>query len=436
MKTINLPQLVQQGVRNLELQFPDGWDVQVSNMDGYDRPAATTDHIRTVLHKPLGTPTIRELAQGKKEVAIIFDDYTRGCKWNDIATVILEDLAAAGIPDENIRFICSLGAHGTANRTDFVRKLGEDIVSRYMVINHNAFTDCKEVGTTKNWGTKIEANGELMHCDLKIALGVTLPHPIAGFGGGTKAILPGVVSYQTIVDNHANSFKAAFAAMKESQEKGTPPTIGLAVYGDSHPVTDDSDEAAEMVGLDFVVNTLVNLQGEHCFVYAGHYHEVHMAAIKEGKSHYATPFVKDADIVIANAFYKANENMIALFSTPNSLKHEGGDFVLVNNCPEGQTTHYYAGAWGKFSRGVGATPSQLAPFVNHCILYNEYKFPGSFWPIEPAEKLRQMDKWEDVIDQLRQWHGDQAKVVVYPNAVIQYIDMKEAPRHHPVLPAH
>ena len=271
-----------------------------------------------------------------------------------------------------------MGTHGVGNRTDFVRKQSEDIVSRYIVVNHNAFVNCKEVGTTKNWGTKIEANGELMACDLKIALGVTCPHPIAGFGGGTKAILPGVVSYQTIVDNHANSFKAAFAAMQESQAKGTPSTIGLGVYGDNHPVTDDSDEAAELVGLDFVVNTLVNSQGEHCYVYAGHYHEVHMAAIEEAKAHYLTPFVQDADIVIANAFYKANENAIALFSTPNSLKHEGGNIVLINNCPEGQVPHYYAGPWGKFSRGVGATPTQLAPFVNHCILYNEYRFPGSF----------------------------------------------------------
>jgi len=49
----------------------------------------------------------------------------------------------------------------------------------------------------------------------------------------------------------------------------------------------------------------------------------------------------------------------------------------------------------------------------------------------PEEKLIQMDKWADVIDQLRRWHGDQARVVVYPNATIQYIDMKEKPRTTP-----
>ena len=436
MKKVIVPQLPQQGVKDLELQFPDGWDVSVFDMAGYDKAPLSASDFRSALQKPLGAPTIREIAKGKKEIAIIFDDYARGSKWSEISTVILEELAAAGIPDESIRFICGLGCHGPANRTDFVRKLSEDIVSRYMVVNHNAFVGNQYVGTTKTWGTKIEANGELMHCDLKIALGVTVPHPIAGFGGGSKAILPGVVSYQTIVDNHANSFKAAFAAMKESQEKGTPPTVGLGVYGEVHPLTDESDEAARMVGLDFAVNTLINKKGEHCSVYAGQFHEVHQAAIAEAKTHYTTEMPARADIVIANAFYKANENLIALFSTPSALKHSGGDVVLVNNCPEGQAVHYYAGPWGKFSQGVGATPTSIAPFVNHLILFNEYRFPGSFWPITPKEKLTNMHSWDDVIAALKKWHGDKAKVVVFPNATIQMFPMTQTPRHDAVLPAH
>ena len=74
--------------------------------------------------------------------------------------------------------------------------------------------------------------------------------------------------------------------------------------------------------------------------------------------------------------------------------------------------------------------------MNNCILYNEYKYPGSFWPMEPKEKLRQMDKWADVITLLKKLHGDQAKVVVYPNATIQYIAITEKSRHDAVCPAH
>ncbi len=74
--------------------------------------------------------------------------------------------------------------------------------------------------------------------------------------------------------------------------------------------------------------TLINKRGKHCSVYAGQFHEVHQTAIAEAKTHYATEMPADADIVIANAFYKTNENLIALFAAPSALKNSGGDFVL------------------------------------------------------------------------------------------------------------
>ena len=59
--------------------------------------------------------------------------------------------------------------------------------------------------------------------------------------------------------------------------------------------------------------------------------------------------------------------------------------------------------------GIGATPSSIAPFVNHLINYNEYPFPGSYWPVKPPEKQINMHKWDDVIAALKGWHGDTAK---------------------------
>ena len=37
MKKVTVPQLPQQGVRDFELQFPDGWDVSVFDMAGHDK---------------------------------------------------------------------------------------------------------------------------------------------------------------------------------------------------------------------------------------------------------------------------------------------------------------------------------------------------------------------------------------------------------------
>ena len=122
---IKLPQLAWHGTRALELPLPDGWQVEVCHMAGYRRPALRPDKIRAAINSPLGSPPIRELARGKKEVVIIFDDMSRVTRVAEIVPSVLEELAAAGIADSQVRFIAALGTHGAMNRLDFVKKLGE-----------------------------------------------------------------------------------------------------------------------------------------------------------------------------------------------------------------------------------------------------------------------------------------------------------------------
>jgi len=77
MNTIKLRQLAWYDPKELVLPLPDGWQIEVYNMAGYNRPALKPDEIKTAISKPIGTTPIRELAKGKKEVVIIFDDMTR-----------------------------------------------------------------------------------------------------------------------------------------------------------------------------------------------------------------------------------------------------------------------------------------------------------------------------------------------------------------------
>jgi nickel-dependent lactate racemase len=441
MKLVTVPQLPLEGPKDLVLRFPETWDVQVHNMNGYNRPAITMEQIEAALTNPIGTAPLRELAQGKKEVVIIFDDYTRGMKWNAIAHAVLAHLHAVGIEDNQIRFVCALGTHGVATRTPLIQKLGEDIVSRYRVYNHNPFSlDNVYLGKTKTWGIDIYANPEVMACDLKIALGAVMPHPINGFGGGSKIILPGIVSYQTIVDHHLKSFKIAFDAMNEAVKTGKPSAVGLGIYEpDNRPAIDVDDEAAAMAKLDFTINVVTNSWGQAVGIWAGEIGEVFVEALTDGKDNYATEPAVDQDIVVANAFYKANEPMIALLPTGPSLKQTGGTVVIVANMPEGLTTHYFQGDWGATRQGKAphANAVNIAKNIDQLIFYNEYPHPGASWWIEPSEKIVHVSKWEDVLALLQKKYPTKASVAVYPNADFQYMRWAdEEPVHHDILPAH
>ena len=413
MNIIRVPQLAWYETKELELPLPDSWQVEVYNMAGYNRPAMKPDEIKASISNPIGIPPIRELAKGKKEVVIIFDDMTRVTRVAKIVPPVLEELAAAGIPDNRIRFIVALGLHSTMWRQHFVKKLGEEVVARFPVYNHNPFGNCTYVGTTSTYKTRVYANEEVMKCDLKIAIGSVVPHPMSGFGGSGKIILPGVVSFETIDWNHQ-------MWAKSEQEHQDKPITGMGIH-DENPLRSDIDEAANLVGLDVLINCIVNMWGETVSVYAGAMEPTYAAAVQEAKTHYLTPKVEGKDIVIANTFAKANETLIGLSIAYPAVNTEGGDIVLIGNAPEGQATHYLLGPFGKttWAKQHQFFRSEVPQHVNHLIVCNEYPHPGSSW-FDEDDKILYFSRWDDVLKLLQKSHGTDTKVAVYPTAEIQY----------------
>src|SRR5437016_555785 len=59
------------------LDFPASWDLHVMDMAGHNMPALTPQQIAAQSSTPIGSKSLRELAEGKKTVAISFDDLTR-----------------------------------------------------------------------------------------------------------------------------------------------------------------------------------------------------------------------------------------------------------------------------------------------------------------------------------------------------------------------
>ncbi|MBA7657715.1 hypothetical protein ES703_65656 [subsurface metagenome] len=412
MNTIRVPQLAWYGAKELALPLPDSWQVEVCNMTGYHHVAMKPDEIRTALGNPIGTPPIRELAKGKEEVVIIVDDMTRVTRAAEIVPFVLEELAEAGIPDNRIRFIVALGCHGALNRVDFAKKLGEETLARFPVYNHNAFGNCVYVGTT-SYDTKLYINEEVMRCDLKIAIGSVVPHPHTGFGGGGKIILPGVCSFGTIVHFHRQEF-----IFREKYPDRR--IIGMGVI-DENPLRLNVAEAVAIAGLDVKIDCLINMWGETVAIFAGAPKPAYAAAVGEAISHYLTSKTEVGNVVIANTFAKANESIIiGLHAAFSGVAPEGGDVVLISNAPDGQVTHYLLGSFGRNSGGPLRLQMKIPEHVNRVIIYSEYPDITGGQYIEQSDKVLFLYKWDDVLQVLQETHGADTKVIVYPNAEIQY----------------
>ena len=404
-----VPILAWYGDTELELDFPESWDVTACRMKGRDAPCLSDSQIREAFAHPIGTQTIKELARGKREVAILFDDMTRPTPSAVLIPYILEELAVAGVPDDNIRFIAAIGAHGAMNGIDFRKKLGDEVMSRFLVYNHNPYENCTPLGMSSQ-GTPVSVNSEFMSRDLKIGIGSILPHPF-GFGGGSKIVLPGVASMETIGANH--------------YRLGISPTTGIGKY-DGNIVKQDIEEAAKMAGLDVKIDAILNLKREITALFVGDPIEEFAEGVKLAREHYATNMVSDVDIVIANCYFKANEMSLAPPVASPLLSRNGGDMVLIVVTPEGQITHYSERSFGKkfggrgwLAAGDGACKSLPRNTKRLTIMAPYPDKVGGDW-VAPYNLINWERTWAEVIQELKNRYGAKAKVAVIPDATTQY----------------
>jgi nickel-dependent lactate racemase len=400
--------------REVDYPVPDEWHATLYNIAGVNRPVMTDQQIAAAINSPIGSPRLKDIAKGKRKVVILFDDLTRGTRVYRIVPAVLQELKEAGIADNQIEFICAGAAHQAWDRADLAKKLGEGVFERFPVYNHVPFLSCSYLGKT-SYGSRVEINAEVMSCDLKIGIGGIVPHASYGFGGGAKIIMPGVSSYDAIAAHHG----ATHAPFKEERKKaGHSFHYGFV---DTNPLTLDAIEMARMVGVDFIVNGILNYWGEPVNIYAGALEPAYWAGVKEAKSHYRVEAPQDNDIVISNAFCKGNEAYHAMQTAIPHVKRKGGDLVIVTTSPLGWVYHYLTGSHGRTVGGRNQVRFPVPEYIKNVIVYSEFpefrtvdRFAG-----KDQHKVLLVNKWEDVIKTLQAWHGTNTKVAVFPDGTMQ-----------------
>lgn len=410
-QTIKLLQEVWHGDREYTLTLPASWEVSICRMQGHDRPPLEEDDIERAFSNPIGSLPIRDLAKGKKQVVILFDDLARPTPIHKLVPFVLEELRMGGIPDEHIRFICAQGAHRALMRVDFVKKLGEAVLDRFPVYSHNPYENCEYVGQTSR-GTPVSVNKEVLNCDLKIGIGGIYPHSVASFSGGGKIILPGVASMETIQANHS----LARLARQEGR------SISFGTGFDENELRLDIAEAAKMAGLDVKVDAILNDRREIIGLFVGEPRAEHTEGVKLAQAVYVTELIPGVDIAISNAYGKGTEPYHAIHIGTSMLKEAGGDLVIISNSPEGIVPHYLMGAWGEEIGGrFWQKRRPLPPKTKRFILVSKYLDRAQSGRLASLDLLTWCKTWPEALDILMQDYPRGARVAVIPDGTIQYV---------------
>ena len=410
MKKIRVPSRLWYDNEESELSFPDRWQVDNLTSPGLEKPGLTVRQIEERINNPIDGISLLELASGKKQAVIVFDDMTRPTPVKTVAPYILDALHRAGMKKEQIRFIWALGSHGTYDMISARKKLGENIVENYPVYNHDAFQNTLHAGKTPG-GIEVWFNREFMACDLKIGIGCITPHIHVGFGGGAKIVLPGIAGIESI-----NQFHEHF--------NRDPSRHGLGNF-DNNIMRAECDAAGDIAGLNFKVDCLINRRGEIASLYAGSFRATHAQGAREAKEAYGITSSGGYDIAVANAYAKANESGIALLLARMLLKPgAAGMGVIICDAPEGQVPHYVFGSWGT---GYGGKHFRFRPkgyiksLMKNLIVLNPHPTPTDLAWVCHAEDVTVVKAWQEVLDILVVQYPAQASVGVIQDGTMQYI---------------
>ena len=409
MQKVSIPSRLWYENREWELIFPDRWQVDNLNSPGFDKPGLSAAQVRERIERPVAGPALGDLAAGKKQAVIVFDDMTRPTPVKEIAPAILEILRSAGMRKDQIRFIWALGTHAAYDMINARKKLGGEIVENYAVYNHDPFQNTVRVGRTPT-GVELWFNREFMACDLKIGIGCITPHVHVGYGGGAKIALPGVAGIETINQFHNQLYRDRARTGLGNFEKNI--------------MREECDAAGDLVGLNFKVDCLLNRRGQITGLYAGSFRATHAAGAEEGKEHYGIPHAAGYDLVVANSYAKANESAIAALLGLMLIRPKEGTLVLVSDAPEGQVPHYVMRAWGSDYGGRHYQP-RARGFVSHLmkklIVMAPYPDRTSLDLICHPDDAVTVKTWPEVLAILENDFPAQARVAVVPDGTMQYL---------------
>ncbi|MHA1272271.1 MAG: lactate racemase domain-containing protein [Promethearchaeota archaeon] len=332
-KIVRIPWAAWYGDIEYELEFPDSWEVEILKMA--DAPEINVDDIKKAIDNPINSPDLESLAKGKKNAVIAVEDISRPSYLGDILKIIINKLNNAGIKTENITLIYALGSHRPMNRFDSIKKIGKELIDLLNVENHHPYENLTYIGDSKK-GTPIHINTTYYEADLKISVGSVLSHPLAGFGGGAKTILPGMCGIETLAANHQAGVRGI--------------GIGLGIVTE---LRKDIEDVCKIAGLDFSVNIIPNLKRKIAAVYAGDFIEAHRKAMEKNREVYGTeiPPKLKLDACFFNLYPEDTELSQSVkgfnfFLASKRFIKRNGAIVIMTAASEGRGYHSLQGETG------------------------------------------------------------------------------------------
>jgi nickel-dependent lactate racemase len=316
----------------MELQFGIGTGVQTVNVPDtnlIDVLHANTikteltgaEEVKRALQNPIGSERLGQIVHPHEKIAIITSDITRPMPTAVVMPVLLDELYAAGVSPQDITLVFALGSHRGQTEAEKEHLAGSRAYHEIKCIDTDP-KDCVHLGVTKA-GTPVDIFTPVAKADRRICLGNIEYHYFAGYSGGAKALMPGCSTRDAIQCNHRMMVDPASCA-------------GAL---DNNPVRQDIEEAGSIIGIDFILNVVLDEHKQIIKAVAGDRIAAHRQGCKFLDTIYRKPLAHGADIVLVSQGGAPKD--LNLYQTQKALANaqhavnKGGVIILIGSCKEG-----------------------------------------------------------------------------------------------------
>jgi nickel-dependent lactate racemase len=297
-------------------KLPEGWE-PLHFIETEDRTTIPSieQMTREALSKPAGPLPFQALLSRAKSIAIIVDDATRPTPVSKILEALLSHLAESGFSCEKITIVVAIGTHEIMEKKALETRLGVGVLSRYKVVQHNARQSDLVPVQIPDDGRVVKINPEVAQADLRVGISSVLPHPMAGYGGGPKIIMPGICNFDFIRDHH----------MKHVGHRRS-----VAGVTKGNPFHEDCMRVARAIRLDYSLNCVYNQKGQIIRIIGGSLESAFGEAVDLCLQKLGYKFKEKVDVTITSTYpHTHGHQLFKGLSAPDVITKDTGAVLLV-----------------------------------------------------------------------------------------------------------
>ena len=287
-----------------------------------EHPDLTAELLR-VIESPSDSPPFSKRVSDVDSITIVVNRVEHQELIEALLHSLLNSIETFTFNPDNVSIIYPLHPNEREIKNEVNDLLGNPEARGHQLILHkpDMKSTLKTLGETPSFSTPVHINEHYLCADFKIGLGEIRPDVFFGATGGRMSVIPYVSGTRTITRN---------AKLRVTKE------IGQFNLETSSCV--DMNEITKLAGLDFIVNSVSDYQGNLAHIVAGNPFTSWKSGVDSAASIARADFSRRADIAIVSAGGTPYD--LTLYDAIDSLMpaceitEHGGAIVLIAECKQ------------------------------------------------------------------------------------------------------